>query len=139
VFLMSRVPEAAVHGSGAFFNPTALRLAATYVGITVLGCVGYGAVFLVMGLVFRNPILPALAIYGWEVINFLLPPVLKMVSVIHYLQSLTPIPVSEGPFAVLAAPTPAAVAIPGFLVVTAAVLAFSGFWIRRMEIRYGSD
>src|SRR5437762_10889600 len=56
-----------------------------YVTITILACVGYGAFFLVVGLFFRNPIIPALVLYGWEWINFLLPPLLKKISVIHYL------------------------------------------------------
>ncbi|HEV2762396.1 MAG TPA: hypothetical protein VGV38_05315, partial [Pyrinomonadaceae bacterium] len=78
----------------------------TYVWITALACVGYGAGFLFIGLFFRNPIIPALLIYGWEWINFLLPPLLKKVSVIHYLHSLAPVPMPEGPFAVLAEPLP---------------------------------
>ena len=40
-------------------------------------------------------------------IHFLLPPLLKKVSVIHYLQSLCPVPFDEGPLAILAdAPSP---------------------------------
>src|SRR3984893_17400874 len=38
----------------------------TYIGITVLACVGYGAFFMVVGLFFHNPIIPALVLYGWE-------------------------------------------------------------------------
>src|SRR5437667_2472781 len=110
-----------------------------YVTITILACVGYGAFFLVVGLFFRNPIIPALVLYGWEWINFLLPPVLKKLSVIHYLNSLVPVPVSEGPFAVIAEPTPAWISIPGLLIVTALVLFLAGTRIRRMEVRYGSD
>ena len=43
-----------------------LEHAAIYVGVTVLACVGYGAFFLVAGMMFRNPILPAAAILIWE-------------------------------------------------------------------------
>jgi ABC-type transport system involved in multi-copper enzyme maturation permease subunit len=111
----------------------------TYAGITVLACVGYGAFFLVVGLFIRNPIIPAILLYGWEWLNFLLPPLLKKVSVIHYLNSLVPVPVSEGPFAVVAEPTPAWIAVPSMLVVTAIVLVISAVRIRRMEIHYGSD
>jgi hypothetical protein len=46
--------------------------------------------------VLSQPIIPGLLLYGWEWINFLLPPGLKKVSVIHYLQSLVPVPMSEG-------------------------------------------
>jgi len=110
-----------------------------YVLITVLACIGYGAFFLVIGLFMRNPIIPSLLLYGWEWINFLLPPLLKKISVIHYLNSLVPVPVSEGPFAVVAEPTPAWISIPGLLIVTALVLIAAGTRIRRMEVRYGSD
>jgi ABC-type transport system involved in multi-copper enzyme maturation permease subunit len=111
----------------------------TYAGITMLACLGYGAFFLVVGLFVRNPIIPALLLYGWEWLNFLLPPLLKKVSVIHYLNSLVPVPVSEGPFAVIAEPTPAWIALPSMLVVTGLVLALSAYRIRHMEISYGSD
>ena len=111
----------------------------TYAGITALACLGYEAFFLVVGLFIRNPIIPALLLYGWEWLNFLLPPLLKKVSVIHYLNSLVPVPVSEGPFAVVADPTPAWIAIPSLLIVTAVVLLLSGYRIRHMEIRYGND
>jgi hypothetical protein len=111
----------------------------TYAGITMLACVGYGAFFLVVGLFVRNPIIPALLLYGWEWLNFLLPPLLKKISVIHYLNSLVPVPVSEGPFAVVADPTPAWIAIPSMLGVTVVVLVLAAYRIRHMEIRYGSD
>jgi len=111
----------------------------TYAGITILACCGYGAFFLVVGLFFRNPIIPALILYGWEWINFLLPPLLKKISVIHYLQSLAPVPVSEGPFAVVAEPTPAWIAVPSLVLVTLVVLIAASQRIRRMEIHYGSE
>ena len=111
----------------------------TYILITMLACIGYGAFFMIVGLFFRNPIIPALVLYGWEWINFLLPPLLKKISVIHYLNSLVPVPLSEGPFAVVAEPTPAWISIPGLLIVTVLVLIAASSRIRRMEIRYGSD
>src|SRR5436190_8881413 len=79
----------------------------TYLAVTILACIGYGAVFLIVGLRFRNPIVPGLLLYGWEWINFLLPPGLKKLSVIHYLQSLVPVSMSDGPLAVPVEPTPA--------------------------------
>jgi hypothetical protein len=117
-------------GIGQLFN---------YALITILACIGYGAFFMVVGLFFRNPIIPALVLYGWEWINFLLPPLLKKISVIHYLNSLVPVPLSEGPLAVVAEPTPAWISIPGLLIVTVLVLFVASRRIRRMEIRYGSD
>src|ERR1041385_541659 len=111
----------------------------TYSGITILACIGYAGFFLVVGLFVRNPIIPALLLYGWEWLNLLLPPLLKKISVIHYLNSLVPLPMKEGPFAVVADPTPAWIAVPSLVIVTAIVLTISAYRIRRMEIRYGSD
>jgi len=121
-----------IHGVG-------LRHAGIYVGITILACVGYGAFFLLVGLLFRNPILPALILYGWEWINFLLPPLLKKVSVVHYLHSLNPVPMDEGPFAVLAEPTPAWISIPSLLLMSVIVIALGCWKIRRAEISYSGE
>jgi hypothetical protein len=118
-----------------FLDGAGLGQLFTYIGITILACIGYGAFFLVVGLFFRNPIIPAMFLYGWEWLNFLLPPLLKKISVIHYLNSL----VSEGPIAVAAEPTPAWISVPGLLIVTALVLFAASRRIRRMEISYGSD
>ncbi len=113
--------------------------AATYLGVAWLACAGYGALFIVIGLVFRNPVLPALTIYGWEFINFLLPPVLKRTGVIYYLQSLTPIKLSEGGFAFIAEPSPALVSIGGLLIFVVVMLVIAAWRIRRMEISYGNE
>ncbi|HEX7997238.1 MAG TPA: hypothetical protein VF528_02380 [Pyrinomonadaceae bacterium] len=127
-------------GGGPYLlNGAGLGQLLTYAGITALACLGYGAFFLVVGLFFRNPIIPALLLYGWEWLNFLLPPVLKKLSVIHYLNSLSPIPINEGPFAILVEPTPAWISVPGLLFVTAMVLGLASLQIRRMEIRYGGE
>ncbi|HYR76051.1 MAG TPA: hypothetical protein VEM96_09420 [Pyrinomonadaceae bacterium] len=122
-----------------FLEGAGLGQLLTYAGITILACIGYGAFFLVVGLFFRNPIIPAMFLYGWEWLNFLLPPLLKKISVIHYLNSLVPVPLSEGPIAVAASPTPAWISIPGLLIVTALVLFAASRRIRRMEISYSSD
>lgn len=122
-----------------FFEGPGLRQGLTYLGITVLACAGYGAVFLIVGLFFRNPIIPAIIFYGWEWINFLLPPLLKKVSVIHYLHSLAPVPMNEGPFAVLAEPTPAWISVPSLFAFTLLVLLLASLHIRRMEISYAGE
>jgi ABC-type transport system involved in multi-copper enzyme maturation permease subunit len=125
------------------FDGPGLKQCLAYVGITVLACVGYGAVFMVIGLFFRNPIIPALLAYGWERINFLLPPLLKKISIIHYLHSLSPIPVSESSlaraFATVVDPTPAWISVPSMIIFTAVVLVLASVRIRRMEIRYGNE
>ncbi len=137
--LLLYVPHFPSESMRFFFDGPGLSQLLTYAGITILACIGYGAFFLVVGLFFRNPIIPALVLYGWEWLNFLLPPLLKKISVIHYLHSLTPIPVSEGPFAVVAEPTPAWIAVPSLIIVTILVLIAASYRIRHMEIRYGSD
>lgn len=137
--LLLYVPRFGGQAIRFFLEGQGLSQILAYAGITMLACLGYGAFFLVVGLFIRNPIIPALLLYGWEWLNFLLPPLLKKVSVIHYLNSLVPVPVSEGPFAVVAEPTPAYIAIPSMLIVVGLVLALSAYRIRHMEIRYGSD
>jgi ABC-type transport system involved in multi-copper enzyme maturation permease subunit len=122
-----------------FFEGPGMSQLFAYLGVTILACIGYGAVFLIVGLFFRNPIIPGLMLYGWEWINFLLPPGLKKISVIHYLQSLVPVPMSEGPFAVLAEPTPAWISVPSLILFTAVVLFLASRYIRRMEISYAGE
>ena len=122
-----------------FFGGAGAGQLLAYLGVTILACIGYGAVFLIVGLFFRNPIIPGLLLYGWEWINFLLPPGLKKVSVIHYLQSLVPVSMSEGPFAVLVEPTPAWISVPSLLIFTGVVLFLASLHIRRMEISYAGD
>jgi ABC-type transport system involved in multi-copper enzyme maturation permease subunit len=132
-------PHFAGESTRYFLDGPGLGQILTCLAVTTLACVGYGAFFLVIGLFVRNPIIPAVLLYGWEFINFLLPPLLKKISVIHYLNSLVPVPVSEGPFAVVAEPTPAWLATIGLLAVTALVLAGAGYRVRHTEIRYGGD
>jgi ABC-type transport system involved in multi-copper enzyme maturation permease subunit len=114
-----------------------------YVGVTVLACIGYGALFLLMGMFFKNPIIPAALILLWESFIVFLPPLLKKFSVIFYLESLCPVrvPFDGGGaiFAVSADPTPAYIAIPGLLLLSAAIVLAAGLSIRRMEIRYGLE
>ncbi|HXE30865.1 MAG TPA: ABC transporter permease subunit, partial [Terriglobales bacterium] len=62
----------------------------TYLGVTVLACLGYGAVFLAAGLLFKNPIVPAAALLIWESLVPFLPALLKKISVIYYLTQLCP-------------------------------------------------
>jgi ABC-type transport system involved in multi-copper enzyme maturation permease subunit len=137
--LLLYLPHFPSESSRFFFDGPGMGQLLTYAGVTILACIGYGAFFLVVGLFFRNPIIPAIVLYGWEWLNFLLPPLLKKISVIHYLNSLVPVPVGEGPFAVVAEPTPAWIAVPSLIVVTALVLFIAGQRIRHMEIRYGSE
>src|SRR6185295_10322779 len=101
-FLIVHLPQ----GLDSAFTAEALRQLAAYCGMTVLGCLGYGGAFLLLGTLLRSPGPLVALFFAWEWFEFLLPPLLKQVSVVHYLKALTPVPIAEGPFALLADPTP---------------------------------
>ncbi len=113
--------------------------ALAYAGVTMLAVVGYGALFLALALWVRNPMLPAAALLGWEWLNFLLPPALQKISVIHHLQSLCPLPIPRGPFALPAEPTPPILAVPGVLVLAALLLWLAVRRARRLEVAYAAE
>jgi hypothetical protein len=124
-----------------------LEHAAAYLGVTVLACVGYGAFFLVAGMLFRNPIMPAAAILIWEGINPFLPTVLRQFSVIYYLKSLCPVDIPSPPgtppvLALLISnsdPVSAPVAVLGIVIVALVAIYVSSVQVRRMEINYTSE
>jgi hypothetical protein len=133
------VPEITSGGSAYLFGGPGASQALAYLGVTWLAVAGYGAVFLALALAVKNPMIPAAAILGWEWINFLLPPALKKISVFHYLQSLCPVPVSAGPFALPGEPTPAPLAIGGLLVLVSLLLFLAMRGARRLEVLYSGD
>ncbi len=118
---------------------------AAYVGATILGCVGYGSVFLLAGALFKNPIAPAAIVAVWESINSFLPGVLQKFSVIYYLKSMCPIEASPDvgpPFSLLvvnADPISPAIAVPGIIAFTLLVLVVAAMQVRKMEINYGAE
>jgi len=124
-----------------------LAHAASYLGITVLACVGYGAFFLVAGMLFRNPIIPTLVILIWEGINPFLPAVLRQISVIYYLKALCPVNIPTPPgmpavFAMLISnpdPISRPLALAGLLIVALLALYLSSLEVRRMEINYTTE
>jgi hypothetical protein len=131
----------------AYWNAVGMGHLFWYAAAAVLGCVGYGSVFLAAGLYVRNPILPAAVLLIWEGANGILPPALQKMSVLYYLQSLCPVP---APFdkdtpalirllAAPAAPASRPGAILGLLLVTAFVLWIAGLAVRRMQISYGTE
>lgn len=121
--------------------------AVIYLGVTILACVGYGAFFLIAGMLFRNPILPTAGILIWETANPFLPSILKQFSVIYYLKALCPVdvPVAPGTPAVLALlvsnpdPISKPLAILGLIIVASIALFLSSLQVRRMEINYTSE
>jgi len=120
---------------------------ASYLGVTAAACLGYGSIFLAAGLLFKNPIIPAATVLVWEGMNMFLPAALKKVSVIFYLQSLSPVvappdakmPVLEKLLVTAAEPVPAAWAVLGLLTLTILVLAIAARKARKLEINYSTD
>ncbi len=131
----------------AFLADGGWSQAGAYLGVTALACVGYGSVFLTAGMLFRNPIIPAVVVLQWELANLFLPGFLKKISVIFYLQSLCPVvalPDQDVPSALrllssAAEPVGAVAAIVGLAIVTIAVLVFASFEARKLEINYSTD
>ncbi|MBV9504047.1 MAG: ABC transporter permease [Acidobacteriia bacterium] len=127
--------EFVLHGAGR-------AQLAQYLLITILACLGYGAVFLLSGLVVRNPMIPAAVVMVWENLNPFLPRFLKEISIIFYLQGLSPVnvPGIPPPLSVLVVdsdPIPGSIAVPGLLVVACALLAYAATRARTLEISYG--
>ena len=139
LFVLCCIPWGPGATARYIFSGPGLGNLAAYIGIAILGCIGYGAVFLLIGLFFKNAIVPAFFIWGWELINFVLPPLLQKISVVHYLRSLYPIPLSEKILTVVTDPTPPWISVPGLIVFTVLVLAFAGWRARHMEINYGGE
>jgi ABC-type transport system involved in multi-copper enzyme maturation permease subunit len=113
----------------------------SYALVAALACVGYGAVFLMCGLLFKNPMIAAAVVWVWENLNPFLPSVLKKISVIFYLKNLCPVEVPVPPplntMVIEADPTPFWIAVPGLLLLSAILLAYSGLASRQTEISYG--
>ena len=130
-------------GQEYVFHGPGLGQLQAYIAIVVLACLGYGAVFLLLSMMFRNPTPAAMLVLGWEAINPVMPSLLQKISVASYLRHLMPITVpGEGIFALLTVQTEAVpewIAVLGLLTLIAVVLAYSCFRIRRLEIRYTTD
>jgi hypothetical protein len=130
-------------GRDYIFNGPGLGQLDAYVLITVLGCLGYGAVFLLLSMIFRNPTPAAMLVLGWEAINPVMPSLLQKLSVASYLRHLMPISVpGQGIFALLAIetdPVSGWAASIGLVVLIAGVLTYSCYRIRSLEIRYTTD
>ena len=109
----------------------------------MLACLGYGAVFLALSMVFKNPIVPAIVFFGWEAINPVLSPLMQKLSITFYLRHLSPVDVpAEGVFALLtvvAEPVPAWAASLGVVALTAGVLLLACYRVRKLEISYTTE
>jgi F5/8 type C domain len=131
----------------SYWNAGGMSHVFWYAAAAVFGCVGYGSIFLAVGLYVRNPIIPAAVLLAWEGVNGILPHVLQKMSVLYYLQSLCPVPApmeNDAPvlirlLAAPAAPASGPGAIFGLLLLTAFVLWIAALAVRRMQISYGAE
>jgi len=130
----------AAYNDYIFHGPGVSQLS-SYMLVAALACAGYGAVFLMSGLFFRNPMIPAAVVMIWENINPFLPTFLKKISIIFYLKNLCPVEIPiPPPFNVMvidADPPPFWIAVPGLLAVSLILLIYSGLSARQSEINYG--
>ena len=133
------LPAVTVGGAKYLLGGPGTGHAGAYLLATSLAVAGYGAVFVALALAVRNPMLPAAAILGWEWINPFLPQALQKVSVIHHLQSICPVPVERGPWALPADPTSPPVAVLWLLLVAGLLLVWAARRARRLEVLYSGD
>jgi ABC-type transport system involved in multi-copper enzyme maturation permease subunit len=130
-------------GRDYIFNGPGMGQLEAYLLIIVLACLGYGAVFLLLSMMFKNPTPAAMLVLGWETINPVLPSLLQKISVASYLRHLMPVTVgAEGIFALLTVetePVSGWAATAGLLVLIAVVLTYSCLRIRTLEIRYSTE
>ncbi|MEJ7607347.1 MAG: ABC transporter permease, partial [Bryobacteraceae bacterium] len=116
---------------------------ASYVTITALACMAYGALFVWMGIRYKNPILPSVLLLFWESVNIFLPTWMRKISVLYYLRSMTPVdPELYGPGALLggvAEPVATWVAVLSLFAITAVLLFAAVRELKRTEISYSTD
>jgi ABC-type transport system involved in multi-copper enzyme maturation permease subunit len=130
-------------GRDYVFNGPGIHQLEAYLLVVTLACLGYGAVFLLFSMMFRNPTPAAMLLFGWEAINPVMPALLQKISVASYLRHLMPVTIpGQGIFALLTVktePVSGLVATLGLLVLIAAILTYSCYRIRTLEIRYTTD
>jgi hypothetical protein len=130
-------------GQHFVFEGPGLAQLGSYLLITTLACMGYGAVFLGLSLIFRNPIVPAAFVFGWETISGVLPAFLQKFSITFYLKNLSPVDIPPrgllALFTVVADPVSPVLAVPGLMLLVAFTLALACYGIRSMEISYSKE
>jgi ABC-type transport system involved in multi-copper enzyme maturation permease subunit len=130
-------------GEHYVFEGPGLSQLSSYLLITTLACMGYGALFLAFSLVFKNPIIPGGFVFGWELISGVLPAFLQKLSITFYLKNLFPVDVPPqgltALFTIVADPVPPVVAVIGLLILVVLVLAVASYTARFMEISYSKE
>jgi ABC-type transport system involved in multi-copper enzyme maturation permease subunit len=130
-------------GRSYIFDGPGLAQLGSYLLVTALACLGYGAVFLALSLLFKNPIIPGAMLLGWEAVAPIFPSWAQRLSVTFYLKHLCPVKLLvQGPlaiFTVVAEPVAPFIAVFGLLCLTVAILVLSCFLIRRLEVTYTAE
>jgi ABC-type transport system involved in multi-copper enzyme maturation permease subunit len=130
-------------GKSYVFDGPGLSQLGGYLLVTALACLGYGAVFLALSLLFKNPIIPGAMLMGWEAVAPIFPSWAQHLSVTFYLKHLCPVKLPvEGPmaiFTIVAEPVSPFIAIFGLLCLTIAILVTSCFLIHRLEVTYTAE
>jgi ABC-type transport system involved in multi-copper enzyme maturation permease subunit len=137
-YLLVYLPHGA-RGFAIMFSGAGLAHLASYLLIVVLACASYGALFLLAGLFFKNPMVPAVLFLGWELLTPFLPQLLKSLSLVHYLVSFTPVPVPAAAFAILAQPVAWWAALAALVAATAVLVWLASRVATRLEISYSAD
>jgi ABC-type transport system involved in multi-copper enzyme maturation permease subunit len=122
-----------------FLEGPGLSYLARYVLVTLLACAAWGSVFMLAGLLFRNPIISVFVVGVWEAFYFILPETLQKFTVMHYLQSLLPIVIDRGPFSVVIGPTNSVLSVVIVLGIVAGFVYLSGKTLRRTQVSYAAD
>jgi len=114
-----------------------------YLVVTALACIGYGAIFLALSLLLKNPIVPAVLVLGWESFSGVLPTVVQRLSVTYYLKQLCPVSVPApgilALFTVVSEPVSTVAAVLGPIVLATLVLFAASKFVRRLEISYVAE
>jgi hypothetical protein len=132
-----------VAGRAFVFQGGCLAQLGAYLLVSTMACLGFGAVFLVLGLVFRNPAVPAIFYLSWETFGGILPGWMQRLSVTFYLKPLLPVGLPDvglgSLLGVVVEPVPGWLAVTGLLLFAAAVVAAACWRVRRLEVNYATD
>jgi hypothetical protein len=130
-------------GRSYVFDGPGLSQLGSYLLVTALACVGYGAMFLALSLLFKNPIIPGAMLMGWEAFAPIFPSWAQHLSVTFYLKHLCPVKLPvDGPmaiFTIVAEPVSPFIAVFGLLCLIIAILVLSCFLIHRLEVTYTAE
>ena len=122
-----------------YLEGSGFSMLARYIVVTIMACAAYGGVFMLTGTLFKNPAGPAILIGAWEAFFFILPASIQKFTIMHYLQSMLPVAIDRGPFAVLVDPTHPILGIPVLMIVAGFFVWTTGQIVRRAQVTYSAD